>query len=155
MANSAQTKGLDEKTPLQAIQDFLTDLGQREGVIEGVLSDNTGLPVGATISPNAEKLAAWASIILSLSEELARSLQQHCPATKEKPIEPVKYVQINQRSGVKTLMIPHEDFILTVSIHGVIKSKLGGKRRTARKLSAEKFKKAKEMKEKGQTANSN
>ena len=141
MAESSET---EEITPIQAIHDFLTDLGQRENVIEGVLSDNTGLSVGATISPNAEKLAAWSSIVLSLSQDLATSFQQHCPTTKEKPVEPVSFVQITQRSGAKTLMIPHQDFILTVTVQGVIKSKLGGKRRTARKIAVEGFKKAKE-----------
>lgn len=120
------------------------DLGKREGVIEGVLSDNTGLPVGATISPNAERLAAWSSILMNIAQEMSNMFLE----TQGMEKEPIKFIQINQRGGAKTLMIPHEDFILSVTIHGVIKSKIGGKRRTARKISVEKFKKAKELEEK-------
>ncbi|MFX0207554.1 MAG: hypothetical protein ACFFDT_16325 [Candidatus Hodarchaeota archaeon] len=130
-----------EKTPIKAINDFLTDLGQREGVIEGVLSDRTGLPMGATMSPNSESLAAWSSLVMNTAQEMSNMFLETQGMKKEE----IRFIQINQRGGAKTLLIPHEEIILSVTIHGVIKSKLGGKRRTARKLSVEKFKKAKEM----------
>ncbi len=133
-----------EKTPIKAIHDFLTDLGQREGVIEGVLSDKTGLPMGATMSPNSESLAAWSSLVLNTAQEMSNMFLE----TQGMKKETIRFIQINQRGGAKTLLIPHEEIILSVTVHGVIKSQLGGKRRTARKLSIEKFKKAKEMEEK-------